>query len=114
MGNRLHIAKIYEVKYADISDFNYKSDTLYQLFSLLQVENFWESDNNDDFEIPRDDFDEKLDYLRNLPDNDPNREEILSLCEQLGYPRPQDLADRLQEFVDASDPRDEYLHFSFF
>lgn len=114
MGYRLHVCKKYDVQYADIADFNWKSETVSRLFSLLQMENFWEDDNNDDFEIYKPDFLEKISYLKSLPSSDENYQDILALCDALGYPNPADLAARLKEFADAADPSDDYIHFSFF
>lgn len=113
MGYRLHVCKKYDVRYADIDDFDCKAGEVSRLFSLLQMD-YWESAECDDFEIPREEFLEKVEYLRTLPDDDPDRDEILEVCAALDYPDPAGLADRLKKFADAADPDDDYIHFSFF
>lgn len=115
MCYRLHVCKKYDVQYANIEDFNWKSEQIHHLFKhLLEMESYWWSEDDEDIGVSRDEFLEKISYLRSLPADAPHRNEILGLCAELGYPNPADLASRLKEFADAADPSNDYIHFEFF
>lgn len=113
MGYRLHVCKKYDVQYANIADFNWQSEEVIRLFDLLKMDS-WSSQDGEDIEVMRDEFLEQISYLRSLPADAPDRDEILDLCAELGYPNPADLASRLKEFADAADPTDDLLRFTFF
>ena len=129
MGNRLHVAKKYRVEYADKATFNWKSEELRILFDAIGISVYGCDDENylTTFECLADEFDAGLQYLSSFIEGGIDDEDV---CEEIGdavrdlcydedmYKSREEKARiilrHLQEYRDAADTNDDYLHFAFF
>lgn len=113
MGNRLHVAKTYKVKYGETAAFNWKVEEFHNLLSALDVYYYgevWDAT----FDVVRDELQEGLDKLKNFDNLDEDtKEDIEMSLEELTYSR-EEVIDLLEKYIQESDQETDVLHFSFF
>ena len=113
MGNRLHVAKHYRVEYAPTEAFNWQIEEFHNLLSALDVD-YTGDTYDEDFEVDREHWQKGLEKLKNLENQSQDeREYINDALEELGYKR-KEVIDLFKAYLEASDPDDFYMHFSFF
>lgn len=113
MGNRLHVAKKYDVQYASIEHFNWQCEPFHYLLDALQVE-YTNDQYEYNFEVAKEDWYAGMEKLRTLNELEPEeREEILEHIRALGL-TAQECYSIFSEYYDASDPDNAYMYFSFF
>lgn len=113
MGNRLHVAKVYDVRYGSTTGFNYKTEELHNLLSSLGVEYTGES-FDDDFEVSRDDWNKGILKLENMEQLDPDdKAEIQDALSKLDCSK-EDVIQLFKEYEVEAEPKSDFLEFSFF
>ena len=113
MGNRLHVAKVYNVEYATTEAFNWAIEEFHVLLSALNVDYTGEI-YDEDFEVEKKEWVMGFERLKNLETLDPDmQEEINNALNGLGY-RREEVMDLFLDYLDASDPKNNFMHFSFF
>ncbi len=112
MGNRLHVAKKYEVDYANLEYFNWQIYELHDFLYCLGIDN---SDMYDEeFEESKKKWKEGIEKLKTIDSLDEGeKEDILESLEPLGY-SVEKMIEIMQKYLDASDPNNDYMHFLFY
>ena len=113
MGCRLHVAKCHKVQYANIEAFNYKCEEFHHLLGALCVEYTGESWDND-FEAYKSDWENAIASLKNFDNLEQCKKDYIKEClESLNCSLDQAI-ELFQKCLDASDPDNDYMFFSFF
>lgn len=113
MGNRLHVAKVYDVRYGTTTGFNHKVEELHNLLSSLGVEYTGDS-YDDDFEVSRDDWNKGIAKLENFDQLDPDdKYEIQESLKDLGCDR-NEVIQLFKEYEAEAETKSDFLEFSFF
>lgn len=113
MGNRLHVAKVYDVRYGTTTGFNYKTEELHNLLSSLGVEYTGES-YDDDFEVSRDDWNKGISKLENMERLDTDdKTEIQEALKKLGCTK-EEVIELFKDYEEEAEPKSDFLEFSFF
>lgn len=114
MGCRLHVAKTYNVKYADGGCFNWQIEEINDLIGE-HCDDAWFSDSeypssSYEIEVAKDEFKNLIDWLRTCSVEEyTEQNETLSKACTKEY-----VADNFQYFLDNGEPETEYLRLSWF
>ena len=117
MGKRVHVAKTYKVEFGDVSAFNWKHETFYDLLLALGGEPNWvgsEDDPTDTFECTTEDYDDAVQNLEVYIDNSKlieDSEDVAEYLKQLGMTAEQVLK-VMKAYQREADTSDGYLHFA--
>ena len=99
MSKRLHVAKKYEIQYAEISCFNWQISEFHDFL---------------DFEVSKTDWLKGIDTLRNYKKLDEDaREDIDEALTALDYKR-EEIIEIMEKYLEQSDPNYAWLEFCFF
>ena len=103
---RLHVATKYQIEYSDIEFFNWKQ---LKFADLLEVVGICvdPSEDSSRFDFDKDDM-EMLIHEVLTSDND----KVLKAVEAMRESR-ENIADKLLQLLDASEPKDNYIHLRF-
>lgn len=113
MGNRLHVAKVYNVRYGNTTGFNYKVEEFHDLLSSLGVDYTGDS-YDDDFEVSRDDWNKGISKLENMERLDHDEVQgIQNSLKELGYGR-NEVIQLFKDYEAEAEPSSDFLEFSFF
>lgn len=125
MSYSLHVAKKYEVRYANIEDFNNSEDEFKDLLYQFGINIY---DNDAPWEIDKEEFKNMITALRNIDAGkfefpasvntrlirEDDVEFFEEISHELGCKSLTDLADRLEAFLKESDPNNDYIVFNYF
>lgn len=106
MGMRLHVATKYQVEYSDIEFFNWKQGEFAALLEAVGI-CVDPSEDSSRFDFDKDDMEMLIREVR-TSDND----KVLKAVEAMGESR-ENIADKLQQLLDAAEPNDTYVHLRF-
>lgn len=111
MGNRLHVAKTYIVKYSDYEEFNWKQEEFRDLMDVLEIPVTGESWCGEiwNFEIAKEDWERGMERLK----LDEDSQEITQSLQSLGKTK-EEMLGIMETYLTESDPGFEWLEFSFF
>lgn len=113
MGNRLHVAKKYDIQYATIEHFNWQCEQFHYLLDELQVE--YTNDEYDyDFEVPKEAWYAGMEKLRTIQSLEQEERERIQECLRALNLTPAECHKIFSDYYDASDPDNAYMYFSFF
>ena len=113
MGYRLHVAKKYQVEWADKEAFNWKCEEFHNLLSACGVDYTGESWDSS-FEVTKDDWEKAVWKIKNMEIlKDDERVEIKKCLESLDS-SADETAKILQSFLSLSDPNNGIIYLSFF
>ena len=114
MGYRLHVARVYKVKYALGDAFSHKSEEFHNLLSALKVE-YTGDEYNSDFEVQKDEWQKAIDKLKHLYDleDEDERDEIKGAVDDLAS-TTDEVIEMMEYYLNNGDPDIDYLHLSFF
>ena len=111
MGHRLHVAKKYDVQYATTpEEFNYEVEEFHNLLRALSVDYSGEWCDSE-FEVSKEELKQGMQHLKDYKVFYPP---YLKSCLQDLNVTADEAYDILQKYIDASDPDNEWMHFSFF
>ena len=119
MGNRLHVASKYEVKYSSYSNFNWKSEQFHEFLNTIDI---YPASNNDrfidsapwDFEVPKEEWRKGMDTLKSINNlTEGHQAEIREALKSLGVSL-EEILQIMENYEKESDPNWGYLEFSFF
>ncbi len=113
MGNRLHIARKHIVEYDSMGYFNWQTSEFHNFLTCLNIEVCGSDRCSDpepwDFEISKDDWIEGIRKLKEEPTDD----ELKDAIQALDYSQTE-MVEIMEKYLDAADPNNDYLYFSFF
>ena len=113
MGNRLHVAKKYQVEYAPIEAFNWKIEEFHCLLDALDVD-YTGDTYDEDFEVDKENWQSGLEKLKHLESLSQDEQDTINhALEDLRYKR-KEVIDLFKAYLEAAEPNDYYMHFSFF
>ena len=109
MGNRLHVAKKHEVSWAYTPEhFNWQQEEFEMFLFAMEIDVGGEVYS--DFDIPKDQWIEGMGKLEDDRNLDP---EIIEALQKLNV-EPLEMAGIMRQYLEAADPGNDYLYFSFF
>ena len=113
MSKRLHVAKKYDVQYAEISCFNWQISEFHDFLDALDV--YYTGETwDDDFEVSKTDWLKGINTLRNYKKLDEDaREDIDEALTALDYKR-EEIIEIMEKYLEQSDPNYDWLEFCFF
>ena len=113
MSKRLHVAKKYEIQYAEISCFNWQISEFHDFLDALDV--YYTGETwDDDFEVSKTDWLKGIDTLRNYKKLvEDAREDIDEALTALDYKR-EEIIEIMEKYLEQSDPNYDWLEFCFF
>lgn len=114
MGNRLHVCKKYDVEFANISDFNWKTQGVENLFAYFS--DYYTDINANIFDYAENDFWNMVKTFKDYAvlESEKVKKDLKKLSEDVGYDDPTELGEVLEEFYKAADTSDGFIHFSMF
>ena len=113
MGCRLHVAKKYDVQYASIDYFNYLIEEFHYILDALEIDYTGEVYEHD-FEVSKDQWRAGMGKLATLDSQKEGvRREIEESLRRVSL-TPGRMLEIMTEYLNASDPSNNYLNFSFF
>lgn len=113
MGQRLHVAKKYEIEYSSSFGFNYKVVEFHNLLTALGISYNGET-YDDDIEVNREYFRQGLEKLKSYDKLDAGqRTEIDEALNELDEPI-EEIIEIMERLLIESDQRNEYMLLAFF
>ena len=113
MGQRLHVAKKYEIEYSSSFGFNYKVVEFHNLLTALDISYNGES-WDDDVEVNRENFRQGLEKLKSYDKLDTGqRTEIDEALSEFDEP-VEKIIEIMEKLLIVSDQENEYMLLSFF
>lgn len=113
MGQKLHVAKKYEIEYSSSFGFNYKVVEFHNLLTALGISYNGES-WDDDIEVNRDDFKQGLEKLKNYDKLDAEeRTKIDEALSEIDEP-VEEIIEIMERLLTESDQKNEYMLLAFF
>ena len=113
MGQKLHVAKMYEIEYSSSFGFNNKVVEFHNLLTALGISYNGES-WDDDIEVNRDDFKQGLDKLKFYDKLDEEeRTEIDEALSEIDEP-VEKIIEIMEKLLIVSDQKNEYMLLAFF
>ena len=106
MGMRLHVATRYQVEFSDIEFFNWKQMEFADLLEAVDI-CVDPSEDTSRFDFDKDDMEMLIREVRTSDNN-----KVLKAVEAMGESR-ENVADKLQQLLDAAEPNDNYVHLRF-
>lgn len=114
MGNRLYVAKKYQVEYADLEAFNYKCFELYKLLEACNVHYTGEFCNSS-FEVSKKDWKKMIAMINSLDSmKNKKRKATISKCLIELECSPNEIVMLLKEYLANSDPDNDLMFLCFF
>ena len=113
MGKRLHIARRYDVEWADSAYFNWKIEEFHNLLSALGM--YYTGEPwDDEFDVSKEDWRMGIDTLRNYDSLDADdRKTIDEALEALEYGR-EEVLQIMEHLMNQAEPDWNYIVCSFF
>lgn len=113
MGCRLHVAKKYDVQYASIEYFNWLIEEFHYILDALEIDYNCEPYDHD-FEVCKDQWRIGMGKLATLDSQEEDvKREIEESLKKVEL-TPQRMLEIMDEYLQAADPNNNYLNFSFF
>lgn len=113
MGCRLHVAKKYDVQYASIEYFNWLVEEFHYILDALEIDYNGEPYDHD-FEVSKDQWRIGMGKLATLDSQEDDvKREIEESLKKVEL-TPQRMLEIMDEYLQAADPNNNYLNFSFF
>lgn len=113
MGQKLHVARKYEIEYSSSFGFNYKVVEFHNLLTALGISYNVES-WDDDVEVNREDFRHGLEKLKNYDKLDEEeRTKIDETLSEVDEP-VEEIIEIMERFLTESDQKNEYMLLAFF
>lgn len=113
MGQRLHVAKKYEIEYSSSFGFNYKVVEFHNLLTALDISYNGES-WDDDVEVNRENFRQGLEKLKSYDKLDTGqRTEIDEALSEFDEP-VEKIIEIMEKLLIVSDQENEYMLLAFF
>ena len=113
MGQKLHVARKYEIEYSSSFGFNYKVVEFHNLLTALGISYNGES-WDDDIEVNRDDFKQGLDKLKSYDKLDEEeRTKIDETLSEIDEP-VEEIIEIMERLLTESDQKNEYMLLAFF
>lgn len=113
MGCRLHVASKYDVNYAHVEYFNYLIEEFHYILDALDI-NYNGDPYDQDFEVSKEQWRAGMGKIATLNAQKPEvKREIEESLKRVEL-TPERMLDIMDEYLSASDPKNNYLYFSFF
>ena len=109
MGDRLHIAKKYDVQYGNVVGFNNRIEEFQYLLDFLEIEPAGEVVVGNVFEIDKEEWKDGIEKLREIEDE----AELSGFLSEI-YMTKDKLISLMESFLKEADPDNDYLAFNFF
>lgn len=118
MGNRLHVAKRYDVVWGSTQNFNWKSVEFHAFLDSIGVEICGTDRTSDlcpwDFEISKEDWIKGIERLKGFENlSEEQQNEINDALNSLNVTLPK-MIEIMETYLQESDQEWEYLEFAFF
>lgn len=113
MGCRLHVAKKYDVQYASIDYFNYLIEEFHYILDALEIDYTGEVYEHD-FEVGKEQWRTGMGKLATLNAQEPKAKREIEESLKRVELTPERMLEIMEEYLNAADPDNNYLNFSFF
>lgn len=113
MGCRLHVAKKYDVQYASIDYFNYLIEEFHYILDALEID-YTGDVYEHDFEVSKEQWRTGMGKLATLNAQELEAKREIEESLKRVELTPERMLEIMEEYLNAADPNNNYLNFSFF
>lgn len=116
MGQRVHVAKRYEIEWGETAAFNWSDETFIDILNALGADVARDGQYGDNFEVSVEDYDDAIENLK-VYISDPHllteSDDIAAGLNELDM-TAEELLDTMQCYREEADIHDGWLHFTSF